>query len=383
MIPLAIPNISGNEGKYLQECIATNFVSTVGSFVTQFEERVAEAANARYGVSTCSGTAGLHLALTTLGVVHNDLVVLPSFTFIASANAISHCGASPWLMDVEPDSWTLDVQLLKDTLASETQASGDQRIHTSTGRRVAAVMTVYTLGQPSDMDPLREVAREFNLPLVADAAAALGCRYKGRNIGDLADLTVFSFNGNKTITAGGGGMVVGNDAELLRLVKHLSTTARVGTDYHHDRIGFNYRLTNIQAAVGCGQIERLDEFVANKRRLDAVYRQHFDGIEGIGLFPSPDWADSACWFTGITIDGDGLPSITESCERLQEKGVGARPFWKPIHLQPIYEQAPRTSMATCESIWKTILPLPCSTQLSAQEQQEVVNIVKQVLEQTV
>ncbi len=380
MIPLAIPNLSGNEGRYLQDCVETNFVSTVGPFVTRFEEDVAKAAGAKYGVATCSGTAGLHLALTALGVARGDLVILPSFTFIASANAIAHCGAAPWLFDISKESWTLDVELLEKQLHREVERVAGRCVHKRSGRRVAAIMPVYTLGQPADMDGIIGLADEYQLPVVADAAAALGCRYKGMNVGQLADLTVFSFNGNKTITSGGGGMVVGDHEELLRLARHLSTTARVGSDYDHDRVGFNYRLTNLQAAVGCAQIERLNEFVNTKRRLDAQYREAFKGCKGIEFFPAPDWAKSACWFTGIAVVEQTLPAVSEICQRLRTMGIGARKFWKPVHLQSPFKAMPQTSMSVSNDIWRRILTLPCSTHLCAEEQSQVVASVLKVLE---
>lgn len=379
MIPLAIPNISGNEGKYLQECIDTNFVSTVGPFVTRLEEDVARAANAKYAVSSCSGTAGLHLALTAVGVSRDDLVILPSFTFIASANAIAHCGALPWLFDVSRESWTLDPEQLKKELQYEAEKIDGHLIHKKTGRRVAAIMPVYTLGQPADMDAIKEVAQQYQIPVVADAAAALGSRYKGNNIGSLANLTVFSFNGNKTITAGGGGMVVGDDENLLSLARHLSTTARVGADYDHDKVGFNYRMTNLQAAVGCAQIERLDEFVRSKRRIDAEYQKAFEDLRGIGFFPKPSWSKSACWFTGVLLKNTAEITVPEACEQLKEKGVGARTFWKPVHLQVPFKKAPKTTMDISESIWGKILTLPCSTQLSEDEQYRVINAVKEII----
>jgi len=379
VIPLATPNITGKEAKYLNECVETNFVSTVGPFVTRFEEMVAYAADAKFGVATCSGTAGLHLALTTVGVKNNDLVVLPSFTFIASANAISHCGASPWLFDISDESWTIDVALLKNILRKEVYKSNKQLIHKKSGRRVAAILPVYTLGQPADMEGIKQVAYEYQLPLVVDAAAALGCRYKGGNIGDLGDLTVFSFNGNKTITAGGGGMLVGNDEGLLKLARHLSTTARVGDDYNHDQVGFNYRLTNLQAAVGCAQIERLDEFVKTKRDIDIRYREAFNNTDGVGFFPSPKWAESACWFTGLTIDSPVMNNIPNICMQLRNKGIEARTFWKPIHLQEPYKNVLMTEMLVSNNVWKKILTLPCSTHLTTDEQDKIIMTLKELI----
>ena len=246
MIPLAVPNITGRESEYLQECIETTFVSSVGPFVTRFEKMVAEAAGSSMAVATSAGTTGLHAALVAVGVGQNDLVVLPSFTFIASANAIAYCGASPWLLDVTAESWTLNPTLLAEQLATETTQRNDSLIHKATGRRVAAVMPVYTLGMPANMDAITKIANDYSLPVVADGAAALGATYQKYSSGKLgSDLTVYSFNGNKIVTAGGGGAVVGENPELMELVCHLTTTAKVGEAYHHDMIGFNYRMTNI------------------------------------------------------------------------------------------------------------------------------------------
>ena len=240
-------------------------------------------------------------------------------------------------------------------------------------------MPIYTLGHPADMHRLKTLAEEFNLPIVADAAAALGSKYLNKNIGHLADLTVFSFNGNKTVTCGGGGMVVGNDEQLLSYARHLSTTARLGEDYNHDHIGFNYRLTNLQAAVGCAQLERLSEFVSRKREIDSEYRNQFSDHEGLGLFPSANWSESSCWFSGITIIDKNLPDVTKLCELLKARGVAARTFWKPIHLQPPYKSALKTSLSNSENIFPTVLTLPCSTQLSKQEQSDVILVVKDLI----
>ena len=379
MIPLAIPNISGNEAKYLLECVATNFVSSVGPFVSKFEEDLCLKAGANFGVATSSGTAGLHLALTSVGVTQDDLVIMPSFTFIASANAVSHCGAKPWFFDVTEDSWTIDIDQVRECLEKETYLKDSVTTHRETGKRVAAIMPVYTLGHTADMHQLKTLAEEFNLPIVADAAAALGSKYQNKNIGHLADLTVFSFNGNKTITCGGGGMVIGNDEHLLSYARHLSTTARLGDDYNHDHVGFNYRLTNLQAAVGCAQLERLDEFVFRKREIDLEYRCKLADHEGIGFFPSAGWSESSCWFSGITIQDKKLPNVPKLCELLKVQGIAARTFWKPIHLQPPYKSAPKTNLSVSEKIFPTILTLPCSTQLSKEEQSAVILAVKDLI----
>ena len=373
MIPLAIPNLTGNEARYLHECIESTFVSSIGPFVTRFEEMVAQAAQARYAVATSAGTTGLHAALTALGVGRDDVVILQALTFIASANAIAHCGATPWLCDVAAESWTLDVTQLADVLRHQTEARGGIRVHRPSGRRVAAIMPVYTLGMPADMDALMDTAHRYGLPVVADAAAALGARYKGRAIADLgADLTVFSFNGNKTVTAGGGGVVAGNDEALCRRVRHLTTTARRGAEYDHDMVGFNYRMTNLQAAVGCAQLEQLETFVAAKRRIAQRYNDALRPLPGVGLFPRPGWAEGACWFSGITLTH---PPVAEVMPLLRAREVDSRPFWKPIHLQVPYASVPRAPLPVSDRVWDTILTLPCSTALTEDEQGTVIAAV--------
>ena len=379
MIPLAVPNLSGNESQYLKECIRTNFVSSVGQFVTNFEKLVVSVSGAKYGVATNSGTSGLHVALTSVGVQSNDLVILPSFTFIASANAIRYCGADPWIFDVSPESWSLDPILLAECLKREAKLVGKKVIHRKTNQRIAAIMPVYALGLPADMDPIMEIGRKYDIPVIADGAAALGARYKNRDIGNLADLTVFSFNGNKTITAGGGGAVVGNNKRLLDFVRRLSTTARIGSDYDHDHVGFNYRMTNLQAAVGCAQLEKLEELVEAKRKIQKNYNKEFANVPGIQLFPEPDWGQSACWISGIVIRKRSFPSVKRICGELLKRGIQARSFWKPIHLQVPYKKAPRTQQRVSEGLFKKIIALPCSTQLSKKEQVQVIQAVKKVI----
>ncbi|MEO5352807.1 MAG: aminotransferase class I/II-fold pyridoxal phosphate-dependent enzyme [Magnetococcus sp. XQGC-1] len=377
MIPLAIPDLTGREGEYLQECIQTGYVSSVGPFVGRFETAVAQAAGAPYAVATSSGTAGLHVALTAVGVGRDDLVILPSLTFIASANAIAYCGATPWLLDVAANSWTLDADLLVEQLQNETEWQGERLLHRATGRRVAAILPVYTLGLPAEMTRIMAIARSYRLPVVADAAAALGSSVQGRAVGDLgADLTVFSFNGNKTVTTGGGGAVVGAAVDLLQLVRHLSTTARQGEEYDHDRIGFNYRMTNVQAAVGCAQLERLAQFVQAKRRIRAGYDAAFAGISCLESFPAPEGFASACWFSGVAVSGLEPEGISALLAGLRADGVAARPFWKPIHLQAPYRAAPRSAQRVSDPLWGRIVTLPCSTGLTEEEQAQVIAAVK-------
>jgi perosamine synthetase len=377
VIPLAVPNVDGKEAAYLQECIDSTFVSSVGPFVERFETMVAKASGAEGAVAVSAGTTGLHLALHTLGVGTGDLVALPSLTFIASANAIAHCGATPWLFDVDPASWTIEADQLRSVLRNALVPGPDGPIHRASGMRLAAVMPVHTLGHPADMDPIVDLGQEYGVPVVADAAAALGACYRGRPMGQSgATVSVFSFNGNKTVTAGGGGALVSNDERLLRRARHLSTTARVGAEYDHDEVGFNYRMTNLQAAVGCAQLERLDQFVEVKRRCRAVYREATADLEGVAPFPEAPWARSACWFSGFWVQSREPDRVASIRAALREDGIDARPFWKPMHLQRPYAKAPAEAQPVTDELWSRIVTLPCSTSITDDEMDHVVSSVR-------
>ena len=382
MISLAIPNLTGNEKKYLDICIDTGFVSSVGRYVTQFESMVADATGSKYAIATSAGTTGLHVALTAVGVRRDDLVILPTFTFIASANAIRHCGADPWLMDINETDWCLDPQKVKEALDTQCEIQNGIVIHKKTRRRVAAIMPVYTLGNIPDMEEFRSIADKYHLPLVVDAACAIGAKYKGVDLGMLGDLSILSFNGNKTITCGGGGAVLSNNEEMASLVRHLTTTARVWPEYDFDMVGFNYRMTNIQAAVGCAQMERVDEFVSRKRKIRDYYYKSFSQLteQKITLFPTSD--GSSCWFSGIVLqEGQGMDEVKSLCNKMKEKDIEARPFWKPVHLQEPYRGCPIEDTNVTDVLWDRIITLPCSTNITDNELETVSNTVKYFLKE--
>lgn len=368
MIPLAVPNLTGNEKKYLDNCIDTTFVSSVGEYVNRFEEMVARATGSTYAVATSSGTTGIHAALTAVGVKHGDLVIIPSFTFIASANAVRHCGADPWLMDINSKDWCLDPDIVGSEIERECEEGQDGLFHKETGKRVAALMPVYTLGNIPDMDVFRSIADRYGLPLVVDAACAIGATYRDMPFGHLADLSVLSFNGNKTITCGGGGAVVGNNKELLDHVRHLTTTARVWPDYDFDEVGFNYRMTNIQAAVGCAQMERLEKFIGTKRSARQYYKDKLEDLNNRGISFFPTTPGSSCWFSGIVLpENAGLSDAKEICMKLKGNDIEARSFWKPVHLQKPYAGIPKSDLTDSESLWQRIITLPCSTGITEEE----------------
>lgn len=382
MIPLAVPNIGERETELVLQCLAEGWVSTAGSFVDRLEREVAAVSGAASAVAVAAGTMGLHAVLHALGIGRGDVVVLPTYTFIASANAIAHAGARPWLFDVTEESWTIDPVDLGRALEEDCSrgADGTLRLKAS-GERVAAIMPVYTLGTPADMDAILPLARSFDLPVIADAAAAIGARYRGRLIGTLADASVYSFNGNKTITTGGGGAIVGNGSALMALLKHITTTARLGADYDHDRVGFNYRLTNIEAALGCAQLERLDAFLATKRRIRRMYSEAFSNHHRVTVFPEVDWAQSACWFSGVVLRGDDTASLDGLVAGLADEGIQGCKFWKPMHLQRPFADAPRRATPVADDLWPRVLTLPCSTSLTVQEQEKVISAMSRLLAQ--
>ncbi len=380
MIPLAVPNLEGREREYLNRCIDTTFISSVGEYVNKLEELTAQKTDAKYGVATSAGTTGLHAALVGCGVEEGEIVIIPTFTFIATANAVAHCKAIPWLIDIDSSNWCMSAQNLEEELSRKVKMIDGKVIHKDSGRRVAAIMPVYTLGEIPDMEKIGEIARKYNLPLVADAAAAVGAEYKGIKIGKLADLTVLSFNGNKTVTAGGGGMVLGNKEELMKNIKHITTTARVTSEYDHDMVGYNYRMTNVQAAIGCAQMERMEKLVERKRKIRSYYNKEFRKIEGISLFPENSNVRSACWFSGLVLDKGGIEIVRELCASLRVKGIESRSFWKPVHLQKPYMNSIKAdSLERAEHLWDKIITLPCSTNISNSELEQVVSAVKEVI----
>lgn len=379
MIPLAVPDLSGDEAANLQTCIDTTFVSSVGPFVTRFESEFAIRHGVETGVATGAGTLALHAGLMVLGVDRDDLVLVPSFTFIASVNAIAHCGAHPWFVDIEPESWTMCPIALERALAAGTmRAPNGDLIHHETGRRVSAILPVYTLGTPAKMSAIREIASTYRLPMLADAAAAVGATYEGHPLGGLAELSAFSFNGNKTLTTGGGGMLIGPEKDLLAKARHLTTTARVSSDYEHDRVGYNYRMTNVQAALGCAQLARLDGFLLAKRVIRTRYDAAFADLEG-AAFPDPDWAGSGCWFSGRVLAADSRRDVRTVCRQLADCGIEARSFWKPVHLQIPYAQCPREALPVTESLWWRVVTLPCSVGLTERDQARVIDAVRSAL----
>lgn len=371
MIPLAVPNLSGHESEYLSQCVSSNFVATIGPFISTFEVLTGELSGFPHAIATNSGTSALHVALTALGVKPNDLVILPSYTFVATANAVRMCGANPWLIDIEEENWGLDPDLLAAQIAQLTIRRNGHLWHRQLNRRVSAIIAVCAAGQPPRLTELTEVAAAANIPFLLDAAGAAGSEYEGRKLGASVSHAILSFNGNKIFTAGGGGVFLSNSLEVANFVRHLSSTARVGDDYTHNALGFNYRMNNIQAAVGCAQLEQAAKFLQRKREIDSSYRAAWKGTS-LTSFPHTDQTNSNCWMTGAVLPRNSCQRIGEVISELSSRGVQSRGFWKPMHLQEPYADCPRSRMRVTDDLWPRVLTLPSSTSLSIADQRTVI-----------
>lgn len=382
-IPLAVPNITEDEVQAVLAAVRSGWVSTSGPDVKAFEENLAATTGAVDAVAVAAGTMGLHLALVALGVGVGDAVLTAGYTFAATANAICHAGAEPIFLDIRASDWTLSPDAVEAYLAEKCERVGDRLVIRDLGLRVGAIMPVYTNGHPADMDRFSAIGRAWGVPIVADAAAAIGARYKGRDLAGLAELTVFSFNGNKTITSGGGGAVVSTDAALAARVRHLATTARVGADYDHDVVGFNYRITNLEAALGNAQLKRLGDFVARKREIHRAYSEGFADLGGFGAFPLAEDVESAHWFAGIVIPEDVSWCVGDLISGLNARQIGVRSFWKPMQHQGSFASRPARAhdgpLVETERLWRRVLPLPCSTSLTDEDLVYVIATVREVV----
>lgn len=380
IIPLCVPEIRGNEWKYIKECLDTNWVSSAGKFVDRFERELAAYVGTRYAVATCNGTAALHIALKVAGVEPDDEVLVSTLTFISPVNTIRYCGAWPVFMDADPIYWQMDPQKVVDFLEKECQWHNGALYNKTTGRRVKAILPVHILGHPCNMDPILEVARKYNLVVIEDAAESLGAKYKGRMVGQLGDIACFSFNGNKIITTGGGGMIVTDNEAWARKAKYLTTQAKDDPiEYVHNEIGYNYRLTNVQAAMSVAQLEQLEEFIKAKRRVAAYYVQQLGEVDGIAPSREAPWAKSIFWLCTILVDKDryGLSS-RELIGHLSGCGIQARPFWMPIHRQRPYLDCQAYRIEVVDRLYDQAVSLPCSVGITREEMDRVVNAIRSV-----
>lgn len=378
VIPLSVPELRGNEWRYVKECLDTNFVSSVGPFVNRFEKMMAEVVGTKHAVATVNGTAALHVALRVAGVRAEDEVLVSSLTFIAPANAVRYVGAWPVFIDAEPEHWQMDVDLVAEFLSERCVREGDCLRNRETARRVSAILPVHVLGHPVDMDPLLELAERHGLVVIEDATESLGSTYRGRPTGSIGKLGCFSFNGNKIITTGGGGMITTDDADLAAKARYLTTQAKDDPiEYVHNEVGYNYRLTNVLAAIGCAQLERLPEYVAKKRAIAARYDEALLPLIGLGRLRQAEWARSNEWLYTLTVDGAALGQDGRAVlRRLGEQGIQARPLWQPLHRSPAHRGAIRAGGEVAERLNREGLSIPCSVGITNEQQERVVECLR-------
>lgn len=374
MIPLSVPNISGNEWQYIKDCLDTSWVSSVGSYVNEFERVTAEYTGSKYAVATSNGTSAIQIALMLAGVKPNDLVIAPNITFVASINAIKYTGAKPILIDIDFDTWQMDVKLLEDFLINNTFVDNNTCFYKATRQIIRAILPVHVLGNIGDMNKLMLLSNKYHLHVVEDSTEALGSYYKGKHAGTFGLLGTLSYNGNKLITTGGGGMILTDDEELAKKAKHLTTQAKAKPDeYFHDEIGYNFRLVNVLAAMGVAQMEQLITFLKRKEEITAFYNARLSKIEGfvnqkILVDVNPNY-----WLYTIKI-----PRAKSLLAHFKNLAIEARPFWVPMNQLPANESdLYYTKRDVSNQIYDTCVSLPCSTNITDEQLEIVVKHIEQ------
>jgi perosamine synthetase len=365
-VPLHEPEFAGREWDYVKECIDTGWVSSVGSFVDRFERDLAGVIGCGHAVATSNGTSALHVCLLLAGVRPGDEVVMPTLTFVATANAVSYTGAVPHFVDSERVSLGVDAAKLDAHLRDIADIKDGVCVNRHTGAPMRALVVMHVFGHPCDLDPLAEVAERWRLVLIEDAAESLGSTYHGLHTGNVGRVSALSFNGNKVVTTGGGGAVLTNDATLATRAKHLTTTARTPHrwSFVHDEVGYNYRLPNLNAALGCAQLERLDSFVERKRRLAARYHARLAAVEGVRFLAEPPATSSNFWLNAIVLDAGRADERDVLLGALNDAGYMARPLWTLMHRLPMYSACPRGDVGVAEQMEARVVNLPSSARLA-------------------
>lgn len=361
------PWFNGNEWAYVKECIDTGWVSTAGKYVERFEAMLQEFTGAKRAVAVVNGTAALHMALLLAGVKPGDEVIMPALTFVATANATASIGAVPHFADCEERTLGLDPAKLSAHLEEIAERRGGEVFNRLTGRRLAVVVPMHTFGHPVDLDPLAALCARWTLPLVEDSAESLGSWYKGRHTGRFGKVGILSFNGNKTVTCGGGGAILTDDEELGKLAKHLTTTAKVPHkwEYFHDHVGYNYRLPNLNAALGCAQLELLPDFLKRKRNLAEAYRQALAPVAGVSFVTEPEGCVSNYWLNALLLDQEDMALRDEILEKTNAANIMTRPAWTLMHKLPMYAACPRMDLSVAESLEKRIINIPSGPKLGS------------------
>lgn len=362
-IPLSVPVFVGNEKKYLNECIDTTFVSSVGKFVDRFEEDMARYTGAKKAVVCVSGTNALHMSLMLVGVERNDEVLTQALTFIATCNALSYIGAQPVFIDVDRSTMGLSPDALKEWLVKNAEIKDSECFNKNTGRRIKACVPMHTFGHPVRIDEIANICDEYHIELVEDAAESIGSLYKGKHTGTFGKVGAISFNGNKTITTGGGGMMLFSDEELGAYAKHLTTQAKVPHrwEFRHDHIGYNYRMPNINAALGCAQLENLDKYIESKRKVAAEYAEFFKNIDDIEFFVEPENSFSNYWLNAVILKDKGAQ--LEFLQQTNDNGVMTRPIWELMNRLPMFENCENDGLKN--TIWfaDRVVNIPSSVRI--------------------
>jgi aminotransferase in exopolysaccharide biosynthesis len=364
-VALHEPRFNGNEWIYLKECLDSTYVSSVGKFVDRFEDELAAFTGAKRAVAVVNGTAALHVSLRLAGVEAGDEVILPALTFIATTNAVTYCGATPHFVDSNERSLGMDAVALREHLASTSEMKSGHCINRKTGRVIRAMVPMHTFGHPVDIEELLAVAHDFRLQLIEDAAESLGSTVGGRQTGTFGLMGTLSFNGNKTITTGGGGAILTNNLELGVRAKHLTTTAKLPHRWNfvHDEVGYNYRLPNLNAALGCAQLEQMPEFIADKRRLFNHYRLAFAKVSGVSLVVEPDACSSNYWLQTLLLDHSFGHQRDDVLRATNDAGLMTRPVWTLMHHLPMYINAPKANLPVAESLEQRLINIPSSSGL--------------------
>ena len=377
-IEISIPSLRGKEYKYLKECVATNFVSSVGPFVTKFENSIAKNIGLleNQTVVTSSGTAALHLGLLALGVKPNDLVIVPSYTFIATANAVSHTGAKPWILDTEMDYLTIDPKKLNEELELRTFKKNGFSFHKDTKQKIACIIPVHVFGSPPDIEVIKSIADKYSIPILLDSACGIGSKYRGKKLGENKLSGIISLNGNKTITSGAGGVFYSSKQIIADKVRHLSSTAKSSNKYEHDEIGYNHRMSNIQAALGLAQLEQLENIIQEKKIIHQNYKNEFINLKQCNLISDPPWGESSHWLNAILIKKSNSKDIEKLIQKLKAHKIRANYFWKPLHLQKPYKNNLQANLNALNDIQERILVLPSSPKLKRADQSKIIDIIK-------
>lgn len=369
-VSLHEPFFDDEEISNLKDCIDSSYVSSVGPYVDEFERKLQDFTGAGRAVAVVNGTAALHICLVLAGTEPQDEVLLPTLTFVATANAISYCGAVPHFVDSDEETLGVHPGKLREYLKEVAEVKPDGCFNRMTGRRIRALVPMHTFGHAVDIDALVQLCEEFHLTLIEDAAESLGTYYKGHHTGTFGRVAALSFNGNKIVTTGGGGAILTNDETLGNLAKHLTTTAKIPHPwkYQHDRIGYNYRMPNINAALGCAQMKKLPDFLKRKRNLASRYSHAFSSVPEVDFFHEPDFSVSNYWLNAIILKPEYANLKDEILECTHTEGLMTRPVWTPMHELPMYRNCPKMDLSIAEDLERRLINLPSSAVLGGMDE---------------